>query len=283
MRSNKASFVEKTICFTVDIEPDFGGLTSRRSYYGVEDLPILVSIVKRNNIKITAFVTGKTLEDNTGVLEILKNMDAEVEQHSYAHNFSHGQKIDDMEKGIKVHEKIFGRKPAGYRAPGGIITRQEIHALDKFGIKFDSSIFPAFFPGRFRRTNFPITPFRIRNSNLLEMPFGVVPRVRIPIGLSYIQLLGFNTYKFLFSAFGLPEIIVYDSHCYELGKMPSFCDLPTPLKMGYFRAQRLYKDPAQVLEAFIKYILSKGYKSKYMFDLFTELFPIAEECDWKAE
>ena len=65
--------------------------------------------------------------------------------------------------------------------------------------------------------------------------------------------------------------------------MPSFCDLPTPLKMGYFRAQRLYKDPAQVLEAFIKYILSKGYKSKYMFDLFTELFPIAEECDWKAE
>jgi Polysaccharide deacetylase len=275
--------VEKAICFTVDIEPDFGGLTSQTSYYGVDNLPRLVSIVKRNNVKLTAFITGKTLEDNTGVLDILKDMDAEVEQHSYAHNVGYGQKIDDMEKGIKIHEKFFGTKPAGYRAPEGIITRQDIHALEKFGIKFDSSIFPAFFPGRFRRTNFPITPFRIRNSTLLELPFAVVPRIRIPIGLSYTQLLGFNAYKFLFSAFGLPEIIVYDFHCYELGKMPSFADLPAPLKLGYFRAQCTYKDPSQVLEAFIKYILSKGYKSKYMFDVFTELHPIAQQWDWKED
>jgi hypothetical protein len=42
-------------------------------------------------------------------------------------------------------------------------------------------------------------------------------------------------------------------------------------KCGYYRAQRMYDDPASVFEKFVKYILSKNYESRYMMDVYREL------------
>jgi peptidoglycan-N-acetylglucosamine deacetylase len=263
--------VKKTICFTIDVEPDFGGLLPKNEYFGKDNLPELERIVRKYNIKLTAFATGKTLEDNPDIIESLRSMKAEVEQHSYSHQIGHLSKIKDIEKGIQIHEKLVGSPPLGYRAPQGIITHEEALLLDHLGIKFDSSIFPAFFPGRFNSVGFPVIPFRVKESNLIEIPFAVVPKIRIPIGLSYMQLLGLNTFKFFFKVFGLPELIVYDFHTYELGRVPSYSRLPMLEKFIYYRAQKMYCNPANVFEDFVKYILSKDYESKYMIDVYKEI------------
>ena len=272
--------MKKTICFTIDVEPDFGGVLSSNVYFGKDNLPELERIVGKYNIKLTAFVTGKTLEDNPDILASLRFMKAEVEQHSYSHQIGHLSKIKDIEKGIQIHEKLVGSPPLGYRAPQGIITREEALFLDHIGIKFDSSIFPAFFPGRFNKVDFPVIPFMIKESNLIEIPFAVVPKIRIPIGLSYMQLLGLNTFKFFFKFFGLPELIVYDFHTYELGRVPSYCGLPMLEKCIYYRAQNMYSNPASVFEDFVKYILSKGYESKYMIDVYKEIKSKVSIWEW---
>lgn len=275
--------MQRTICFTIDVEPDFGGLLCNELYFGKKDLPKLEKIIKAHNIKLTAFVTGRTLENNPEFLESLIAMKTEIEQHSYSHQIDGRSKIKDIEKGIEIHEKIVGKPPLGYRAPQGIITKEEVLFLESMGIKFDSSIFPTFFPGRFNRLSFPIAPFMLKGSNILELPFAVIPKLRIPISLSYMQMLGLSTFKFFFLLFGLPEILVYDFHTYELGKVASYNKLPQSAKLGYYRAQRIYNDPASVLDGFVRYILSRGYESKYMIDVYGEVKSNALNWEWKKD
>jgi peptidoglycan/xylan/chitin deacetylase (PgdA/CDA1 family) len=133
--------VPKTICFTIDIEPDFGGLLSSDAYAGLRNLSKLVEIVHKYDLKITAFVTGKTLEDNPEIIDELKSINAEVEQHSYLHLVGRDTpKGDDIEKGIETHRKMMGKSPLGYRAPQGLINLQEVQIL-KFPLSFlDGSI-----------------------------------------------------------------------------------------------------------------------------------------------
>jgi hypothetical protein len=234
-------------------------------------LPKLERIVKKYDLKLTAFATGKTLEENSDVLDSLKSMKSEIEQHSYYHEVGHLSKIDDIQKGIKTHEKLLGNPPVGYRAPQGIITKKEALFLEENGIRFDSSIFPAFFPGRYNRMNSPTVPHRLYKLNLVEIPLGVIPHLRIPISLSYIQLLGLRAFKMLLRLFGLPELIVYDLHAHDLGKLTSYKQLPVIPKVGYYRAQHTYRDQADVLEESVKYFLSKGYRSSYMIDVYNEI------------
>ncbi len=276
------SNLTKTICLTIDIEPDFGGLAGHQHYYGKYYLNKLKDLLDRFNLKLTAFVTGKTLEDNPEILDLLKAMNAEVEQHSYSHIVRHKNKIEDIEKGIETHRRIIGSTPYGYRSPQGIINKEEALFLEKMGLKYDSSIFPFFFPGRFNRLNFPTEPFLIKGTSILEIPFAVIPKIRFPIGLSYIQLFGLNFYKFLFKMFGMPSLLVFDFHSYELGKVNSYYKLPLGLKIGYFRSQRMHKDPFRVLEEFLNFILSQGYESTSMYSLYNDLKQVSPVWSWDS-
>jgi peptidoglycan/xylan/chitin deacetylase (PgdA/CDA1 family) len=270
----------RIISFTIDVEPDFGGLLPYNFYYGLSNLKKLAKIVNKYDLKITAFVTGRTLEENPHVLEILNSIKAEIGQHSYDHQVGHGSKIHDIRKGIETHHKIVGLSPAGYRAPQGIISKDEAHFLENMNIKYDSSVFPTYFPGRFNHSHFPTHPFVIKGTKIMEIPFSVIPKIRIPMGLSYMQLLGLDAFKFLLKIFGMPSMIVFDFHTYELGRVESYSKLPFMSKMGYFRSQRMYNDPFTVFEKFVEYILSKGYKSEYLSFLYTKFRTSAFEWEW---
>ena len=272
--------IKKTACFTIDIEPDFGGKGNSDAYFGLKDLPRLEELVKKYDLKITAFVTGKTFEDNDGLLDILKSMKFEIEQHSYSHRIGKGSKIDDIKKGLEVHEKITGKSPLGYRAPQGEITKEEALFLVENGILFDSSIFPTFFPGRYNRLSFPTYPFKLGETNLMEIPFSVIPKIRIPVGFSYIRLFGLNTFKFLFKIFGMPNLMIIDFHSYEFGRPPSYYDTPTFTKIVHYRGQHMHKDKILLFEDFIKYILSNGYQSKYMLDVYNEIKSNVQRWEW---
>lgn len=273
----------KSVCFTLDVEPDFAGLLDEDVYLGKKDLSELSRLIKLYNIKVTAFVTGKTLEDNPDMVDLLRNLEAEVEQHSYSHPVNHESKVEDIKKGLEVHERVIGKLPLGYRAPRGIISKNEVLYLNSRGIKYDASIFPTFFPRRFNRLSFPMYPFKIKGTELIEIPFSVVPIIRIPISLSYMQLLGYESFKFFFKLFGLPKILIYDFHTYELGKVSSYNLLRRFPKLGYYRAQRRYRNPSIVLEKFIKFILSSGYQSKYMSDIYQEIKSDIPTWGWSGD
>lgn len=275
--------MKRHICYTIDVEPDFGGLLAKDEYFGIDNLKRLSEIISYYDLKVTAFVTGKTLVEMPRTMDSLLEMKAEIEQHSYSHQIGSKVKLKDIEKGIESYEKIFGRPPNGYRAPQGIISSEEIDLLRRRCVKFDSSIFPTFFPGRFNRVGFPISPFYVGDSGIIEIPFSVVPKIRIPIGLSYMQLLGFNFFRLLFRTLGLPDLIIYDFHTYELGHVQSYRHLPLSAKAGYFRAQKLYSDPASVFELFVRYMKKRGFESIYMNDLYERVKQHVPTFNWVSE
>jgi peptidoglycan/xylan/chitin deacetylase (PgdA/CDA1 family) len=275
--------VVKSVCFTIDVEPDYGGLLNSDVYYGKKGLNKLSTTANSYGLKITAFATGKSLEDNPDIVEMLDSMRAEVEQHSYAHKVGHGNKICDIQRGIETHRRVLGKNPLGYRAPQGIINKSEMQLLEKMGIRFDSSIYPTYFPGRFNRSRFPKTPFRIKGSYLIEMPISIIGKLGIPMGLSYVQMIGIGSYIRLLKIFGVPDLIIFDFHPYELVKVPSFSMLPLISKIGYFRSQKLYKDPSWVFEEFVKFILESGYKTKYLYEIYEESKLKAPVWDWTGD
>jgi peptidoglycan/xylan/chitin deacetylase (PgdA/CDA1 family) len=274
--------MNKVVCFTIDVEPDFGGLTNEHLYFGLDNLEWLVQIVRKYDIKITAFVTGQTIEDRPIILDRLREMNAEIEQHSYSHQVGRSSKQKDIEKGIESYERTFGRPPNGYRAPQGMITKEDLDVLKHAGVKFDSSIFPTFFPGRFNRLEFPTRPFFIGQSGIAEIPFSVLPKIRIPIGLSYMQILGFNSFKILTKVLGLPDLIIYGFHPYELGRVESYKRLPMHARVGYLRPQMLYHDPASIFESFVSFALGEGYESKYMIELYNDIKSDLTTWNWKG-
>ena len=81
-------------------------------------------------------------------IEFFEINESRIEQHSYFHSTSRDSKIKDIAPGIEAHKRLLGTLPVGYRAPRGIITKQELLYLERSGIKFDSSIFQRVFPGR---------------------------------------------------------------------------------------------------------------------------------------
>jgi peptidoglycan/xylan/chitin deacetylase (PgdA/CDA1 family) len=130
--------MERNICFTIDVEPDFGGLLAKDEYFGIANLRQLSDMVSQYDLNITAFVTGKTLYDMPQTLDLLLSMKAEIEQHCYGHQVGSQTKLKDIERGIESYEKLFGKTPNGYHAPQGIISSEEIFFLKEKFVKFDS-------------------------------------------------------------------------------------------------------------------------------------------------
>ena len=120
----------------------------------------------------------------------------------------------EIEKSKKVFSKYFNTNPLGYRAPQGVLKNGDIEELYKKGYKFSSSLFPSFRPGKYNNLFSPINPI-IYTNGFIEIPFSVIKKIRYTFSLSYIKLLGFQVSRLLVKIFGLPNIVVFDSHLHD--------------------------------------------------------------------
>jgi len=80
--------------------------------------------------------------------------------------------------------------------------------------------------------------------------------------------------------FGWPNLLIFNIHPFELGRIPSYYELPLRARAIYFPAQRIYKNPAQDFDRFVRYLSEKGYEKKYMLDVYEELKYSAPSWGW---
>ncbi len=263
--------MSKKIYITLDFEEDYGSPGEAKTYFCHEGSARLIEFVKQENLKITLFITGEITQKEPELLEpFLKEKSFfQFEQHAYNHEavFENiDTKLENIEKGIYWYNNFFGKNPQIYRAPFGIISKKEIDLLIKLGIKYGSNFFPSYFPGRFNNLHIPTEIFKYKDSDFIEIPFSVNSRFRVPIALSYMQLVGFGLYKLFLS--NLPETINFNLHLHDLFPEKAYykTNLTKAQKIAYFRASR--KDYA--FEVFKKAIVFFKQKS-YSFDLFENL------------
>lgn len=255
----------KTACITLDIEPDFGQdhISSKNcveTFLLERDSRIFCS-----DNKLTAFVVSDILESNPELIDVFYESGVNIEFHSHSHQINRDP-IVDIPRGVQVFEELVGKAPLGYRAPQGVFAENELGVLYENGIRFSSSVFPSYRPGKFNNLAKPRSPFVHESFPVIELPLGSVPVLRLPISLSYIMLFGWGFYKRLFDLVELPDNLVFMFHLHDLYRPRSFDELSSFWKSVYSRFYR--GEPLSCLLEFFDYLRSDGYTFLYMDELY---------------
>ncbi len=100
-------------------------------------------------IPLTLFAVGEDLERENAalILAVLARRGHAVENHSYSHRYDL-TRLDreamrrEVEAGAQAIERVTGRRPSGFRAPGYTVNDALFDVLDEAAVSFDSSVFP---------------------------------------------------------------------------------------------------------------------------------------------
>ena len=183
--------VNPICCLTLDVEPDYGRADSCAILDRAEPF---FDWLRAERMPLMAFVTGELLDRGHRVLDLLNDAGASLGVHGHRHaagdfGTMRDSHAGEIERSADAYSRRIGRPPRGYRAPAGIISREDILLLDRRGFRYDASVFPLRRPGRYDFAGLPRTPFRWEGTRLVEMPFGLMTSF-LPAGMTFINLLG---------------------------------------------------------------------------------------------
>lgn len=134
----------------------------------------ILKVLKEENAKATFFVTGNFAKMAPEMVKQIEADGHEVGCHGVDH-FS--PKPSDLIESKKILEKLLGHKVFGYRQPRmGEISYKK---MQEAGYFYDSSVNPAFIPGRYNNFNIPLSPYK--KDGILEIPTSVATVFRIPL------------------------------------------------------------------------------------------------------
>ena len=134
----------------------------------------ILKVLSDKKVKGTFFVTGNFAKTNPKLVKKIAEYGHEIACHGVDH---FEPKSSDPEESKKIVEKVIGKKVNGYRQPR--MFKISYETLKKCGYKYDSSINPAFIPGRYNNFKTPRTPFK--KEGIMEIPTSAATKLRIPL------------------------------------------------------------------------------------------------------
>lgn len=124
-------------------------LPSEKIDQDVEAVMPILDLLDRYNLCVTFCVLGTFAERHPELIKLIHDKGHEIQSHAYSHKTLHelGKKAfeDEIKRSIYLLESITGEGPVGFRAPSFSIdnsTKWAFEILEKYGFKYDSSIFP---------------------------------------------------------------------------------------------------------------------------------------------
>lgn len=116
---------------------------SRGEYGAVVGVPRILDLLHKYNLKTTFFIPGHTADTYPEVCKEIVSRGHEVGHHGYVHEDPTDLtlEVEDviLQRGFETLDKI-GVKPIGYRSPGFDFSPNTLMLLEKYGIKYDSSL-----------------------------------------------------------------------------------------------------------------------------------------------
>lgn len=117
--------------------------TSRGEYGAEVGVPRILNLLDKYKIRATFFVPGHTIDTYPEVCKEILARGHEISHHGYVHEDPTDMQLEEEEavfvKGLEALDRI-GVKPKGYRSPGFDFSPNTINLLEKYGIKYDSSL-----------------------------------------------------------------------------------------------------------------------------------------------
>jgi len=213
--------MRKIACITLDTEADFLDPTGRIRLF--EDRALFdryVGIIRKYDVKVTSFLVTSLIQKHGDSYRRLQDqIPVEFAIHSHVHDMKNPCSRADIEESVRAFRSFMGHDPGGYRAPVGQITREGMQTLLDLGLRYDSSIYPSFRPGRmgYNNLHMPVEPFRVRHGtqSIIEIPFATLHGVRLVFSLSYVKMFGWHIYDQLMKIFPPPSQMAVLAHPYD--------------------------------------------------------------------
>ncbi len=140
----------------------------------VEGTQKILDVLRRNGVKATFFCTGNFAEQAPQIVHRILEEGHEVA----CHGVDHWQpRATDFAESKRIVESVSGREAKGYRQPRMFPVDDE--EIRRVGYTYNSSLNPAFIPGRYMHLTAPRTPFM--KSGVLQIPASVTPLLRFPL------------------------------------------------------------------------------------------------------
>ena len=229
---------ERLACFTLDLEEDYAGFTTQFTTITQPDrVGRLLDVLRVHQVPLTVFVVTKLLRSHPRIIALLnETLRPEWGSHSHLHRYNSLSHGDEIRQSYEAFAEFFGFPPEGFRAPIGRLSRRDVERLHAQGFNYDSSIFPALWSvgSGFRHRHLPTMPWEYDNG-MLELPFAVVPKIRVIFSISYLKLLGTRVFSQLLNRFPPEPILVIDSHLHDFVPTSSRQQLPLHLRLAYKR------------------------------------------------
>ncbi|MBQ6127640.1 polysaccharide deacetylase family protein [Candidatus Saccharibacteria bacterium] len=134
----------------------------------------VLKILERQDVVATFFCTGNFVEAEPELIKKIAKAGHEIACHGVDH---FNLKPSDIEISKKIIQKVTRRKVLGYRVP----RMQPINyrKMKKLGYLYDSSVNPAFIPGRYNHLDIPRKKY-LKNG-IIEIPTSVATVFRVPL------------------------------------------------------------------------------------------------------
>ena len=188
----------------------------------------ILDVLKENGVKATFFCTGNFAEHAPEVMQRIMDEGHEVA----CHGVDHWQpKETDFAVSKQIVERVTGRTVYGYRQPRMFPVSDE--EIEKAGYRYNSSLNPAFIPGRYMHLTAPRTWFM--KGGVMQIPASVTPWIRFPL--------------FWLSLHNLPEPWEF----YDLKEHPEF-------KMPFIIKNHSGRQMMQRLDRLIKMLKANGHE-----------------------
>ena len=134
----------------------------------------ILDLLLKYRISATFFITGTFAKNAPHIIERMCNEGHEIACHGVDHFVP---KETDVVESKRIIEEISGYTTYGYRQPRMFPVSDRI--IKEAGFLYNSSLNPAFIPGRYMHLNTPRTPFM--KEGVLQIPASVTPLIRFPL------------------------------------------------------------------------------------------------------
>ena len=140
----------------------------------IEGTSKILDILDVNDVKATFFCTSNFVRYAPEVMERIKRSGHEIACHGCDH---WAPEASDVENSKRIIENLLQIKCGGYRQPRMFPVSDE--DIERCGYLYNSSLNPAFIPGRYMHLTTPRTCFM--KGRVLQIPSSVTPLLRIPM------------------------------------------------------------------------------------------------------
>lgn len=147
----------------------------------------ILEVLDKAKVKATFFITGNFAEGKPELVQQIKKGGHEIACHGVDH-FKPAK--TDIYKSKEIVERVAGVKVVGYRQPR--MFKISYKELKRCGYKYDSSVNPAFIPGRYNHLDTPRDLFI--KEEIVEVPTSVAGFMRVPLFWLALHLMPFGVY-----------------------------------------------------------------------------------------